>query len=225
MKNLLVILFCFTISMVVLSSCSQSYQPIPSDQGFELNGSERGGVFESESQIKNRKIIPSANLTLVVENVDTVNAAIMKIAEKYEGYINRSGTTEALIRVKGAKMNEAITEISKLGRVVYKNLAGEDVTERYLDFQIRLENAEQARKRYLELLAKAEDVKAALLVEKELERINETIDLFKGKLKRIEHLSEYATISVTLKEKKKPGVLGYIGLGLYHAVKWLFVRN
>ena len=82
-----------------------------------------------------------------------------------------------------------------------------------------------ARKIYLELLKKAENVETALKVEKELERLNETIDLIKGKMNRINNLAEYSTIVINLKEKKKPGIIGYIGIGLYHSVKWLFVRN
>jgi hypothetical protein len=99
------------------------------------------------------------------------------------------------------------------------------VTDQYADFSIRLENAEKARMRYLELLEKAENVQSALLVEKELERLNETIELLKGQMNRIDHLAAYSTITVYLTEKKKPGVLGYIGIGLYKSVKGLFVRN
>lgn len=51
------------------------------------------------------------------------------------------------------------------------------------------------------------------------------IDLLKGKTNRIDQLDAFATITVNLKERKKPGVLGYIGLGLYHSVKGLFVRG
>lgn len=99
------------------------------------------------------------------------------------------------------------------------------MTEDYLDFKIRLENAEKSRERYLELLSQAENVEAALKVEKELERLNASIDILKGKMNRIDHLSEFSTITVNLKEKKKPGPLGYIGIGLYRSVMWLFVRN
>jgi hypothetical protein len=77
----------------------------------------------------------------------------------------------------------------------------------------------------LELLAKAENVEAALKVEKELERLNSTIDLLKGKMNRINHLAEFSTITINLKEKKKPGIIGYVGIGIYRSVKWLFVRN
>ena len=122
-------------------------------------------------------------------------------------------------------MDAAVKAIARLGKIQNQSLQGRDVTNEYLDYEIRLDNAIKARERYLELLNKAENVEAALQVERELERLNETIDLLKGRMNRIEHLSTFATITVELKEKKKPGILGYIGLGLYHSVKWLFVRN
>ncbi|MFM7854433.1 MAG: DUF4349 domain-containing protein, partial [Flammeovirgaceae bacterium] len=71
----------------------------------------------------------------------------------------------------------------------------------------------------------AENVEAALKVEKELERLNGEIDLITGKLNRLSHLSDFSTIDVELVEQKKIGVLGYIGIGIYKAMKWLFVRN
>ncbi|MBL4577871.1 MAG: DUF4349 domain-containing protein, partial [Flavobacteriales bacterium] len=90
---------------------------------------------------------------------------------------------------------------------------------------IRLDNAEKSRKRYLELLNMANTVSQALLVEHELERLNQTIDLLKGKINRMSHLTAYATITINLKEEVKPGVLGYMGIAIYHSVKWLFVRG
>jgi len=182
---------------------------------------------KSEQKTKSieRKIQYSAFLTLRVEKPDTANVYIEKIAKKYNGYVNEIGTYRTIIRVKNTNLDDAINDISALGKVRNKDIIGQDVTEDYLDYQIRLENAEKARKRYLELLAKAENVETTLKVEKELERLNETIDLLKGKMNRMNHLSEFSTITIDLKEKKKPGLLGYIGIGLYHTVKWLFVRN
>jgi len=172
-----------------------------------------------------RKIQYSALMRLIVESPDTANVQIEKIVRKYNGYINEIGTYRTVIRVKNTDLDAAIKDISSLGKVRWIDKIGQDVTEEYTDYQIRLENAEKARKRYLELLAKAENVEATLKVEKELERLNETIELLKGKMNRINHLSQYSTITINLKEKKKPGLLGYIGIALYHSVKWLFVRN
>jgi len=178
-----------------------------------------------KQELTNRKVIFSALLSLAVKDPDTASNQIAEIAKKYNGYVNESGTSRSVIRVKSAHLNDAVADISRLGRVDSKRLTGQDVTEEFLDYQIRLENAEKARDRYLELLARAENVEAALKVEKELERLNETIDMLKGRMNRIDHLAEFSTITVNLKEKKKPGVLGYVGLGLYYSVKWLFVRN
>ena len=158
-------------------------------------------------------------------NLDTANVKMTAITEKYEGYVSSMGTYQTIVRVKSPYLNQAIADISLLGKLKSKNLTGRDVSEQYYDFKIRLENAEKARARYLELLAKAEDVSAALLVERELERLNGEIDVLKGRMNRMDHLSDYATITIEWKERKKLGILGYIGKGLYEGVRWLFVRN
>jgi len=101
---------------------------------------------------------------------------------------------------------------------------GEDVTEEYRDLEIRLDSAEKTRKRYLELLNKAEKVDEILKIERELERLNGEIDLLKGKINRLTHLAQYATITVQTSNGVKKGVLGYAFYGVYSGVKWLFVR-
>jgi chromosome segregation ATPase len=179
---------------------------------------------ESDKDIR-RMVIYNASLELAIKNADTVNANLTRIAARYNGYVLTLGNSRSVIRVKAASLKPAVDEACRLGKVKYKNIYGDDVTEDYEDSQIRLDNAKKARQRYLELLAKAENVQAALMVEKELERLNKEIDSLEGKIKRLEHLSDFSTITVNMQKKVKPGVLGYIGMGLYYSVKWLFVRN
>lgn len=220
------------IFSAVLISCNSSRQNIASsgsNQRMEQSSSDfllsDKSKFNYNGETVEKKILFSAFLSLTVHLPDTANSHIERITKKYDGYINEIGTYRTTIRVKSENLEDAIKDISTLGKVQSKNISGQDVTEDYLDYQIRLENAEKSRQRYLELLEKAENVEAALKVERELERLNETIDLLKGKMNRINHLSEFSTITIILKEKKKPGLLGYIGIGLYRSVKWLFVRN
>lgn len=230
MKNYFYLLI-FSIIIIALVGCSKnSYSPAyggfessnTTGYSFSANNSPYGGVYQEKSE---RKVLFDAYLSMIVDIPDTANVHVQNVAKKYEGYVSQLGTYRSVIRVKSDKLDLAISEIEELGKVESKSITGQDVTDEYLDYEIRLENAEKARLRYLELLEKAEDVKSALLVEKELERLNGTIDALTGKMNRIDHLAEYSTITITLKERKKPGVLGYIGLGLYHSVKWLFVRN
>lgn len=205
-------------------TAAYSYEPKMEQSNSDLLFASNKDRYYGTERVE-KKILFSAFLSLTVEVPDTANSQIEKIAKKYNGYINEIGTYRTIIRVKSENLNDAIKEISEIGKVLSKNISGQDVTEEYLDYKIRLENAEKSREKYLELLSKAENVDAALKVEKELERLNETIDLLKGKINRIDHLSEYSTITINLKEKKKPGLIGYIGVGLYYSVKWLFVRN
>ena len=215
----------FFLLLAALSGCASSQR---SAQGPALDKASSGLSYEESARQQapfERKMLFSAYLTLAVENPDSANQQIAKIAEKYNGYINEIATTRAIIRVESGQVDAAIADITTLGKLRSKNIVGQDVTEDYQDYQIRLENAEKARNRYLELLNKAETVEEILKVEKELERLNETIDLLKGRMARLDHLEAFSTINVELRERKKPGLLGYIGLGAYHAVKWLFVRN
>ncbi|MCI4651119.1 DUF4349 domain-containing protein [Phaeodactylibacter sp.] len=176
-------------------------------------------------QEDDRKILYNADLTLTVETPDSTSSYIQAIAKRYGGYVNETGTYRSIIRVESQLLDAAIDDISQLGRLDRKSIRGQDVTETYLDYQIRLDNAQQARGRYLDLLDQAATVDEILKVEKELERLNETIDLLKGKMNRIDHLDTYATITINLRERQKPGILGYIGIGLYRGVRWLFVRG
>ncbi len=196
------------------------------ESGFENKRVDQlSGPDEEILSQQEKKVIFNANVSLAVENPDSTNVQLEAIAKKYNGYVTELGSGRSIIRVNHLGMKAALLEVESLGKVQSKNVTGKDVTNDYLDFKIRLENAEKARNRYLDLLEKAENVEAALLVEKELERLNGTIDMLKGRMNRINHLAEFSTITVYIKERKKPGILGYIGLGLYHSVKWLFVRN
>lgn len=229
MKQLLSLIIIIATSISLLSCGASKSYVSQADYSLSAPGnlvaSTDGMAPELMQEEIQKKIIYSANIELVIKNPDTVNNHIKDIAKKYEGYVSKIGTSYTKIRVKSNHLQAAIKDISALGKVRSKSLSGEDVTDSYLDFQIRLENAEKARKRYLELLSKAENVEAALLVEKELERLNTTIDMLKGKMNRIDHLAAYSTITIDLEEKVKIGIVGYVFYGLYHGVKWLFVRN
>jgi hypothetical protein len=172
-----------------------------------------------------RMMIYDAEIKIEVKNIDSANVYLSELAKRFGGYVQRLGSDRSVIRVNAANLEAAIAEISHTGKIREKKIFGEDVTDEYTDYSIRMDNLIKARKRYLELLEKAENVEAALLVEKELERLNKEIDLMEGKLKNLEHNAEYSTITIYMYEKVKPGILGYIGIGLYYSVKWLFVRN
>jgi len=210
----------FLIGLAACNSGSQSAIYAPENRPSTVADSEA-----TTALAENRKVIYDANLTIAVPIPDSANAELMRLAEELDGYLQRIGTEQSIIRVKSENLETALQRIEQLGNVRQKSITGQDVTEQFQDYEIRLENALQARTRYLELLEQASNVTETLEVERELERLNTTIDQLQGALNRLEHLIAYSTITIYWKEEQKPGLLGYVGLGLYRSVKWLFVRG
>jgi hypothetical protein len=190
-------------------------------------GSTPSGHFSGDqsSATESRVVIYKASLQMVVNSADSLNSRLVDIAKKYGGYAVSLGNRHSAIRVTAPNLLQALGELSTHGKISTQSISGNDVTEEYRDYGIRLDNANKARQRYLDLLQKAENVEAALKVEKELERLNGEIESLKGKIERLKHLSDLSTIEVSMEEKRRIGILGYVFVGLYQGVKWLFVRD
>jgi hypothetical protein len=231
----IIIHFCTFIACILLTSCSVSnygqgaprytrQTSMPSSKtGKTKNKALR--VQQGTTAVSAKKMQVSARLELEVEDPEIASIAIKDIAEKHEGYLRRMDKRRVTIRIPNTALDAVIEDIGTLGEITDKAFTGVDVTNEFFDYKVRLDNAEKSRERYLELLSKAENVEAALKVELELERLNETIDLLKGEIKHLQHLSEFSTISIRLEEQHSPGILGYVFIGLYESVKWLFVRD
>ena len=162
---------------------------------------------------------------MLAHQPDSFISELFAITNTYGGYFLESGPSWAVVRVKSAHLRESLDHMGLLGKVKYEEIHGEDVTDLYLDLGIRLENARKARKRYLELLSQVKNIQEGLMLERELERLNREIDLLAGRVQQIENKITYATINVYYRERAKPGLLSYVGIGMYKATKWLFVRK
>ncbi len=225
-----------TLSGCYSSQHSAKFSPtyVGNTYSAASSSSTTSGSFAAEStsdwESKNveppdHKMIYNASITIVVKKPDTTNAHLMTIARKYKGYVLSQNANYTEIRVKSDSLQLAMKEIALLGKVKYKNIYTQDVTEEYADLKIRLDNAKKARARYLELLDKATTVEETLKVEKELERLNTEIDLLEGKMIRITYLEEYSTITVSVKQRVKLGPVGFVFKYLFKGVSYLFVWN
>ncbi len=214
-KQILIMLSC----VLVFTGCATKHRSSAHYNVRYLDDNEKKDKEDT------RMMIYNATLTVEAKLPDSVDAHVAAVAKKYNGYVLTSSNNYTTIRVKSSSLKDALSDISTSGKVKNKTISATDVTDEFTDYQIRLENAERARKRYLELLEKASTVGETLQVEKELERLNGEIDLLKGKMSRISHLVDYSTITVYYQEKVKLGILGYVFVGVYKTVKWLFVRN
>ncbi len=144
------------------------------------------------------------------------------LAKTEGGWAQTVGERHAVLRVPDGKLEAFLDALSALGDVTDEEISAEDVTLEYRDTGIRLANLENAHRRYTELLARAENVQAALAVEKELERVTGEIEALKGRLRYLESQVRFATIHLRLTAKEFPGPLQWVWIGVSEALTLLW---
>lgn len=151
---------------------------------------------EPRDQSKAPLLIYSATLTMAVFGTDAALEAVEKLARERRGYLVRRSDASITIRVPASVFEETMNGVGKLGDELHRDVSARDVTEEYADLEIRLKNAESVRTRLEALLARSNNVEEALAVERELERVTQTIEQIKGRLKMLGELVAFSTITV-----------------------------
>jgi DNA repair exonuclease SbcCD ATPase subunit len=210
------------VASLIVIGCSSGMQPFPvTDAG----GQKFRDRVQYDTEVDERLIVSSADLEVKTDQSDTLHNRVIRLADKYGGYVLSSGGNETSIRIPSTGFNSAIEDIEKMGEIIEKKITGKDVTEQYSDLETRLDNAEKTRQRYLALLDKAKNMDEILRLEKELERLNSQIEMLKGRIERLSHLVQYSTITVKSFKEVHPGPVAYALYQVFSGVKWLFVRN
>ncbi|MDQ7778458.1 MAG: DUF4349 domain-containing protein [Planctomycetota bacterium] len=145
-----------------------------------------------------RLVIYNGSLALVVESIAITQKKAQELAETAGGYVVKISGAGIVVKIPAAKFIEVADAIAKLGEVTRREIAGSDVTEEMFDIQTRLANAEKMRERLLKLLETTQKTKDALEVEKELGRVTEEIERFKGRIRFLQEGVAYSTLDVQL---------------------------
>ncbi len=145
--------------------------------------------------IEPRKVVYTGRLDLAVADPARAVAQTKALAEKLGGYMQRQTRESIVIRVPAGRFDEAVAAVEQLGTLFDKDLQAQDVTETYVDLEIRLTNARALLTKLQSLLAKARDVKDALAVEKEIARVRAEVETLTGKLNRLKNQVAFATLT------------------------------
>ncbi len=191
----------------------------PAAEGLYADAEQaRQRVREDSGAAANRKIIRTAGMTLGVRDLDEAGNAIVALAESSGGFVLSSSRTHYAIKVPVRGFESALTALGELGEVNHKSLSGKDVTAEYVDLEVRLKNAREARDAYGALLRKATGVDEMLKVEQALRETQERIELLEGRRKFLDEHLALSQVNVNLKEKRTRGPL----MLLWDGVTWLF---
>jgi len=140
--------------------------------------------------------IYTAQLEVSVVDIEAALGSARKMCADAGGYMDAMTSESITMRVPAPKFEGVLEEIRKLGQVLSRNVGAQDVTDEYVDLQLRLKNAEATRERLIAILQKAQTVKETLEVERELSRVREEIERIKGRLAMLDRQTAFSTITI-----------------------------
>ena len=158
-----------------------------------------------------RKIIYNANVSLVVEDLSVVEAALPELIEQYSGFLanssvnHRSGTQRTgrwQARVPVAGYQAFLAALSKLGVPENVEQTAVDVSEEFVDLNARIANARRLESRVVQLLDdKSGKIKDVIEVERELARVRGEIEQMEGRLRFLTDRTALSTVTITVREE------------------------
>jgi len=154
----------------------------------------------TEAPHETSMLIYTAKVTMAVYQVDQGVAAVERLARDNGGFLALKRDREITIRVPRGRFDITLAAIDKIGDVLHRDIQAQDVTDEFVDTEIRIKNARAMQVRLKVLLDKA-NVKEALEIEKEMRRVTEEIELLEGKLKLLKDKIAYSTITVSFEPR------------------------
>ncbi|HCL55983.1 MAG TPA: hypothetical protein DHW82_03120 [Spirochaetia bacterium] len=173
---------------------NESNSPVKytSKDGYVKKGSEKGEKKEEP------KLIYTANLSIQVRDVKEAQTEIIRIMESNKGFIDFQSQTKMVIRVPSDNLDPTLKEMMKIGVVLNKSISTYDVSNRYFDIQQRLDIAEKAKQRLLDILSKVKDVKEKVRIIEEIQRLTKEIESYKSILNSLDSYINYSLIEIYL---------------------------
>lgn len=165
---------------------------------------------ETKEVIK-KKIIKDGRIGIEVDNLEQTKKQIDSLVVKHGGYyanerLNNSDwqiSYNLKIRIPSNSFEKLIGEIETGGgEIKYKEIDARDVTDQFIDLEIRLENKKNYLKKYNDLLKQAKSVKDILEIEERIRGIEEEIESTTGRLKYLSDLVDYSTLDLEISKPK-----------------------
>jgi len=156
---------------------------------------------------KGSKIIKNGNMRIEADNITSSKSYIDSIVAINKGYYEKEvfynsdyRENYALkLRIPSANFYTVVNSLEKgSGTILEKNINAKDVTEEYLDLEIRLENNKAYLKRYKELLSKAKSIKDMIQIQEKIRQIEMLVDGNMGKINYLNDRASFSSLSIEL---------------------------
>ncbi len=177
------------------------------------------------------KIIYTGTVELKVSNLPDSAEAVLEMLPRFQGYLSErndstTGTFQFVtltVRIDSARLNGFLDEVKKLGEVLKFSLAGQEVTEEYMDLEARLKQLRLSEERLLEIMRKSGKLTELLEVERELTNKQIEIERIMGRLRYLDDRISYSTVTITLSTETPPVQIAGFNWGFGDTFKSAYV--
>ncbi len=159
-----------------------------------------------------RKIIYTAQVTLVVEDFDETESRIDELVKRFGGYLSESNVNRTqgaqrsgkwVARIPVDQFDEFLSAVVEIGVPENRQTNAQDVTEEYVDLEARIKNKQEIERRVVKLLEdRSGEIKDVIAVENELGRVREEIERMQGRLRYLANVTALTTVTISAREQR-----------------------
>jgi len=155
------------------------------------------------------KLIKTGNLSFEVSSIDKSKSSIDSLLKVYKAYYQKEelqsygnrNNYSLLIRVPNKNFETLLSQLENgIGTMNSKDIYTNDVTEEYVDLNIRLQNNLAYLDQYKVILKKAKTIEEILNVQEKIRRIEEEIESKQGRIKYLDNKVSLSTLQVEISE-------------------------
>ena len=162
-----------------------------------------------------RKIVRNADMSIVVDDIDTVVSRVTALVAEQQGFVvhsSRFGTGDEerasmSFRVPSEGLDAVLAQVREwANNVENEQTSARDVTEEFIDTEARLNSLTATEAKYLDLLTRAETVEETLNVQRELENVRYRIESAEGRLRFLRQTTSLSLVNLEISttERAKP---------------------
>ncbi|MDX1971276.1 MAG: DUF4349 domain-containing protein, partial [Candidatus Sumerlaeia bacterium] len=219
--------FALTIMMAPLG-CGTKGGGVASPGTYDSILATQSTSGTEEQVLQERFLIWYVNVEMEVYEIAEAVEKINEMTKLHGGVVSSSSIDgekegEMTLRIPNEKLDAALEGLTTVGKVKELNKTSDDVTERLVDQQARLQSKKALRDRLNKLLERSNTVDEVLKVEEQLGRLQADIESMEAQLRSLQGMVQHATVRIELERKTILGPLGYVFKGLGWTVEKLFV--
>lgn len=181
-----------------------------------------------------RRVIYTAYLDLEVKHYQQALNQIETEIDNHNGYIVTTETNQTsqslhsgslTARIPQASFQTFVTSLENEAiTITHRHISGEDVTERYIDLESRLQARELVEKRLLSFMDEAETTEDLLQISSDLADVQVEIEQIKGQMHYLENKSDLATVTINISENRVD-LVGEENLDTWERTKQQFMKS